>query len=1492
MTLWHPPNLNAFNANNQLDEVEDEQLNKTFDNSEAHRVNNGLVANEAEDDWINLDEADGNKVSVQTKSFEPQKLSATSMNLAQAFVNLLQGGTVPSKMVIFNPETGEEEPQLKKELAQAAVKVATALMTSAASNRPISMGFQVGDFTVELTRSPAGKFTVEVEGMSFTNDQGENTGSVSEVSIEDVDAAFARNITNDVVEDLAREDHLYTQASKNDPFGALQQLLVASDEGGKSPLPRELFTAVLKARYETDKKPLNVDFDRIGLGALRHLTAQSVLNPQLKADNVRAELQRLSELPPLMVNSPEAARDLANIQALLEKNPLDVTSKVSIDNIGKVRTDPQQGMSETQKAIHSLVADLFMPEDTAIFDNTEGQAGKRMQQILLKHPAALKLMLEQAQQQGTLPFDTLPAGIQKPFKDFFTKLCLTLSNNYTGGLTEDEHKAFGLAQQNNQLNLDAERVKTALLQIDINELAELDKVVNQAADVLAAQQQQLITDKFNASLLKNAQVKAEQANNKPFYEVDIKAIYEKHVKTPAPTAEEKAQDPQQAKIKNTQHLKEVAMAMKEIWTVYKKPVLAIFELESKYELPLKQQYPLINDMYSTLRTLKDFTPNLPMELKNWYSPEGEEVFDRVMEHIQNNLDDEKFVGYFDLIDDRMLHLFAPAKDGNMNVLQESLINFTADEALKEAGIDLNSKTLAEMANEPDDFDKPGMGQLIKNVLQSYFVSASGNENLQQARETDKRSMISSMIRYSDNNATASTQLGAMLKGAGPLMHKLLQGLEFPGMDEDFKTALDDMKSNLNPIDRTYVQSQMLKLVDDSKGAITNIAIKQPLGAASVGQAFLVTVTPREGEPYEAVLKVIRPDVKVKAQREFEQFMAEASKIPGMADTYRGIYAQYQKEFDLRLEEDNIKQGQRVYNDNIDSDRVSTMSLVEGAPVSETSMLIKQAPGTTLDRYIKQTKAKIEEILTRPYKTHAEVLAIKKELKAVYEELHDINKSLGATAKKWLNKALFAKEGFFHGDMHPGNLMVKPGDMSIQDKTDPNSKSMITIIDYGNASSFDENQTQAMVKVNMAVAFGGLYQFDATEEKDKTNVERNTVKLFMEGFKALLSDEELAKFQSRETELLDNVIKPILLKGSKNELGIRLSLLIKKLQEAGVAIPGAIINMAESQKRLSNGLDELNALMDSIEDAFNNVKLNNIRRGMDWSAGLIDQSYDDKPITQEKIDEYHKYLTYDLNNRAPVDSWNEQSKLKLPENASADEIKSFNSAKDQAEKDYKVYVEAEQEQMGVLRLVNDCFGYSEQELWDGREIELDFTDSKHLNKIQNMGLGNYLKADKNADELLPLHREFLTLKAKLSEEVQKQLDGCITSLNSAHLEKDRQAARQLFDELSQRPEVREYLQCANKIKEIMISRMVETARDYMENMPLGNPAKHDPELSNNKNMASACVEIVEDKISADNEITAALNASNFASNHLNIGRWALLTNSGGVKSYLLFVANKF
>ncbi len=326
-------------------------------------------------------------------------------------------------------------------------------------------------------------------------------------------------------------------------------------------------------------------------------------------------------------------------------------------------------------------------------------------------------------------------------------------------------------------------------------------------------------------------------------------------------------------------------------------------------------------------------------------------------------------------------------------------------------------------------------------------------------------------------------LGGILKGAGPLFQKMLQGLPTDSMPDELKDAMEDMKSHLAPIPKEIVEAQLLGMVERSGGRITKIEVDKSLGAASVGEAFKCTIYgPEFKDGKKVVVKLLKPDVRNRMARE-KEIMLKAAKATdaGMVATYEGQLERIQEELDLTIEARNIEKG-KIYDGDDGVESVKTVDMVEA---TTTSMMMVEAPGTTVDRYIKsvdETIKKRDELIklsklkrlenetdkqfnerNQKYKEEhfAKLPKLRMEITQDLVQLIKRQKFLTNMAQKWVSEGIFG-EGFYHGDLHAGNIMI--------------NDEGVTVIDFGNATSLNEEQKKQVTIMVAAAAVGEVNDF--------------------------------------------------------------------------------------------------------------------------------------------------------------------------------------------------------------------------------------------------------------------------------------------------------------------------------------------------------------------------------------------------------------------------------
>ncbi len=471
----------------------------------------------------------------------------------------------------------------------------------------------------------------------------------------------------------------------------------------------------------------------------------------------------------------------------------------------------------------------------------------------------------------------------------------------------------------------------------------------------------------------------------------------------------------------------------------------------------------------------------------------------------------------------------------------------------------------------------GQMQLVKTALQHYFADMP---------DMDKRAMVAAGTRFGKAGISRGAQLGAILKGAGPVMQKMLQGLD-PSMfsDPDFKLALGDMKDKLAPISQRAVQAYLYDIVRQSNGSITGIEVEKALGAASVAQALKCKIHNADGTTVDCVVKILRPEAAQRARREEAVFQAAAREVGnGMEKTFAGQFASIMEELDLRTEAENVKLGNQVYDFRKSTygdegklvtklhyssfNNVHAMKLVDGIEPSTNVMVLEQVPGTTLENYLKDTGEESQRIaqetkaqIASRGPENAPMLALEgaDKLTNLYNDAKAKYDALVNLSYMWTNEGLFA-DGFYHGDVHKGNVMVDVGWKPDADPANPYKG--ITLIDFGNASHLNNEQKTNVVRVVAGTAVG-----DA--------------ELFAKGFRAMLSEESRAAFDAAGQFLKDK-LAAIFAKGTVNDTASRLAAALKLMQrEHQIEVPGEIHNFLESQRRLQVALDEAGATVKAI-----------------------------------------------------------------------------------------------------------------------------------------------------------------------------------------------------------------------------------------------------------------------------------------------------------------------
>ena len=507
------------------------------------------------------------------------------------------------------------------------------------------------------------------------------------------------------------------------------------------------------------------------------------------------------------------------------------------------------------------------------------------------------------------------------------------------------------------------------------------------------------------------------------------------------------------------------------------------------------------------------------------------------------------------------------------------------------GKQLWQKTLDEIAGSGTLDVDTGYGQLLMEALSTYFS---------KMEPIDRHRMASSLLRFAGDQSSLGEILGAMIKGAGPVLQKLMQGLPQTALPDDLREAVTDLKSNLPPISPEMVRASLLDMVLRSNGRIQRIELTRSLGAATVGQAFLCKVVTTDNPlGDECVIKLLRPDAQSRAARERDLFLEIAERTPGMKGVFdvrlEGIF----QELDFTVEANNIKQG-TVYTSGVVKDTVAgvrSMELYPSINATANTLVLRKAPGVTYDRFVAQSKAKVAGIVssfervrnedgTVTYKSGdmTKVFRARRNLIIAYDEVHARQERLVGFMEKWAYEAIFG-DGFFHGDVHAGNLMC--------------DASTLTVIDYGNASRLSETDRENLK--------WGLAWIPARNAKN-----------FVSYYEKLLSADGKKSLNACRDELVRN-LQSLFDRSDVSDVGRVMAAAFQLIQQMDVELPGPIFNMMQSMQRLDETARLLNEQMENIRTTVESLELTaDLQPGETLPAFL--QPFHEMAHSEKKIDD--------------------------------------------------------------------------------------------------------------------------------------------------------------------------------------------------------------------------------------------------------------------------------
>lgn len=361
---------------------------------------------------------------------------------------------------------------------------------------------------------------------------------------------------------------------------------------------------------------------------------------------------------------------------------------------------------------------------------------------------------------------------------------------------------------------------------------------------------------------------------------------------------------------------------------------------------------------------------------------------------------------------------------------------SSNKELKTFIVDYVEDKVNEMIQKLNQNENP-QTLIIGKLLKAYYAKLPQNQKIEIIYQLSK-------IPINSNPMDAFL---VMIQNSGPQIQKLIQIMgRSSNIPAEFQTVFQKLESQVKPVPwhevKSLIESEGLKITD------FDYLQQKPLGVGTMAQTHRAQLTDSNGVRQNIVIRFLKPGITHLLQMDYEILKVIAKDIdadpelkkyslPALADLVDDLNQSVVEELNLERTISDQNAAQKIYS------KAEIISFNKQRNLLQFNVPKTYALG-------KNKKLMAQELVfgQKPSKELAQY-------KDLYPDLYKVVAE--KTAEFWLSEAFF-KSGFFHADLHQGNLMLH--------MTDPVIK--VHILDFGMTGQLNQDQRESAILLGLGI----------------------------------------------------------------------------------------------------------------------------------------------------------------------------------------------------------------------------------------------------------------------------------------------------------------------------------------------------------------------------------------------------------------------------------------